>query len=129
LLDSLKKRDKEQMKNAINLAFSQIPYSLWQKENEQYYHALVHLLFSLLGVYIFSEVQTQHGRTDALIIHEEQIYCLEFKLNQSADNALEQIEKKGYLEKFKDSKKAIHLIGINFSSEKKAVEDIIWVEK
>lgn len=128
LLQSLKNRDKEQMKNAINLAFSHIPYSLWQKENEQYYHALVHLLFSLLGVYIFSEVQTQHGRTDALIIHEEEIFCLEFKLDKTAEKALEQIENKGYLERFKDSKKPIHQIGINFSSDKKAVEEIVWVE-
>ena len=126
LLKSLKNKDKEQMKSAINMAFSHIPYSLWQKENEQYYHALVHLLFSLLGVYIFSEVQTQQGRSDAIVVYEEEVYCLEFKLNKSATEAFHQIENKGYTDRFKDSGKAIHRIGINFSSEKKAVEEIVW---
>jgi hypothetical protein len=126
LLESLTKKNKDLLKESINLAFSHIPYSLWQKENEQYYHALVHLLFSLLGVYIFSEVQSQHGRSDALVIYEDEIYCLEFKLNQSATEAFNQIENKGYLDRFKDSGKTINQIGINFSSEKKAVDDIIW---
>ena len=126
LLKSLKNKDKEQMKSAINMAFSHIPYSLWQKENEQYYHALVHLLFSLLGVYIFSEVQTQQGRSDAIVVYEEEVYCLEFKLNKTATEAFHQIENKGYTDRFKDSGKAIHRIGFNFSSEKKAVEEIVW---
>jgi len=126
LLESLTKKNKDLLKESINLAFSHIPYSLWQKENEQYYHALVHLLFSLLGVYIFSEVQSQHGRSDALVIYEDEIYCLEFKLNQSATEAINQIENKGYFDRFKDSGKTINQIGINFSSEKKAVDDIIW---
>lgn len=126
LLKSLKNKDKESMKSAINLAFSHIPYSLWQKENEQYYHALVHLLFSLLGVYIFSEVQTQKGRSDAVLIYEDEIYCLEFKLDKSAQEAFAQIKEMGYTERFKDRGKSIHQIGINFSSEKKEVEGIEW---
>ncbi|MBK8626053.1 MAG: PD-(D/E)XK nuclease domain-containing protein [Saprospiraceae bacterium] len=126
LIKSLQIQDKELMKSAINKAFAQIPYDLWQKENEQYYHAIVHLLFSLLNVYIFSEVHTQQGRADAIVIYEDQIYCMEFKLDQSAQDALEQIKSRGYTERFRDTGKPIHHIGINFSSEQKKVDDIIW---
>ena len=126
LLKSLQTQDKELMQSAINSAFAQIPYDLWQRENEQYYHAIVHLLFSLLNVYIFSEVHTQQGRADAIVIYEDQIYCMEFKLDQSARVAIEQIQARGYTERFKDSGKPIHHIGINFSSVHKKVEEIIW---
>ena len=108
------------------MAFAQIPYDLWQRENEQYYHAIVHLLFSLLNVYIFSEVHTQQGRADAIIIYEDQIYCIEFKLDQSAQIALDQILERGYTDRFKESRQPIYHIGINFSSEQKKMEEIIW---
>lgn len=126
LLKSLQSKDSDLMKKAINLAFSQIPYDLWQRENEQYYHAIVHLLFSLLNVYIFSEVHTQKGRADAIVIHENEIYCLEFKLNQSAEIALAQIKGRGYTERFKDMGLPIHHIGINFNAENREVDGLLW---
>jgi Predicted AAA-ATPase/PD-(D/E)XK nuclease superfamily len=122
---SLKTKDKDLFKDSINSAFAHIPYSLWQKENEQYYHALIHLIFSLMGVYIFSEVQTQKGRTDAVVMYLNEVYILEFKLNKTAEEAYFQIEKKGYADRFKGM--PVHKIGINFSSEQKAIEDVYWV--
>lgn len=118
-------KDKELFKESINSAFAHIPYSLWQKENEQYYHALVHLIFSLMGVYIFSEVQTQKGRTDAIVMYLNEVYILEFKLNKTAEEAYFQIENRGYADRFKGM--PVHKIGINFSSEKKAIEEVHWV--
>lgn len=126
MIKSLQTKDKTLMKDSINMAFAQIPYDLWQRENEQYYHAIVHLLFSLLNVYIFSEVHTQQGRADVIVIYEGQIYCMEFKLDQSAQIALEQIIERGYTNRFKNTGQPIHHIGINFSSEQKKVEEIIW---
>lgn len=121
----LKTKDPDKLKDSLNQAFSHIPYSLWQKENEQYYHALVHLMFSLLGVYIFSEVQTHKGRTDSIVMFENEVFIFEFKLNKSAEEAFFQIENKGYADKFKDSGMPIYTIGVNFSSEKREVEEII----
>jgi hypothetical protein len=103
-----------------------IPYDLWQKENEHFYHAIVHLLFSLLGVYIQSEVHTRFGRADALIHFEGQVYGLEFKLDKTAAEAIEQIKKREYLQQYLNQGKTVHLIGINFSSATKAVETIMW---
>jgi Predicted AAA-ATPase/PD-(D/E)XK nuclease superfamily len=124
LSKALKAKDKELFKETINQAFAHIPYSLWQKENEKYYHALVHLIFSLMGVYIFSEVQTQKGRTDAVVMYLNEVYIMEFKLNKSAEDAFFQIEHKGYADKFKGM--PVHKIGINFSSELKAIEEVVW---
>ena len=126
LSKALKAKDELLLKDTINSAFAHIPYSLWQKQNEQYYHALVHLLFSLLGVYIFSEVQSQAGRADAIVIYDNNIFCLEFKLDKTAKEAIDQIKEKEYTSRFKMEKKPVHLIGINFSSKTKEVEEIIW---
>jgi hypothetical protein len=126
LLKALRAKDSKRLEDTINLAFAQIPYDLWQKENEHFYHAIIHLLFSLLGVYIQSEVHTQNGRADSIIHFENNIYCFEFKLNKSAEEAILQINERGYLDQYKNSDQILHKIGVNFSSDKKKVEKLIW---
>lgn len=107
----------------INASFASIPYPLWQGATELHYHALVHLTFSLLGAYIQSEVSSSKGRCDAIIKTDQTIYALEFKLDESADIALKQIQDQGYLTPY------LHLpvnkvaIGINFSSKNKNVKE------
>ena len=43
---------------------------------------------------------------------------MEFKLNRSAEEALDQIKDKQYMTPFEHVNKEIHMIGINFSSDK-----------
>jgi hypothetical protein len=105
-----------------------LPYELWQKENEHFYHAIIHLSFSLLGVYIQSEVQTSDGRMDALIHMKDYVYCLKLKLDKTADVAIQQIKDKGYLEPFTHENKRRIAIGVNFSTETKKVSDLKWEE-
>lgn len=126
LMSILQNRELDKLHTYINTAFSSIPYDLWQKENEHFYHAIIHLLFRLMGVYIQSEVHVKDGRADALIQIEEGIFCMEFKLDKSAQEALDQIKNKGYLNEFKHLDKPCYAIGINFSSQEKKVEEIIW---
>ncbi len=116
-------KDIEKVVATLNSLFASIPYDLWQKENEHFYHALVHLIFSLLGTYIRSEVHTSQGRCDALVENEHYIYAFEFKLDGSAEAALQQIREKGYLAPYQDSPKEKVAVGINFSTEQKAVQE------
>ena len=106
----------------INTAFATIPYDLWRGASELHYHALVHLTFSLLGTYMQSEVHSAKGRCDALVQTPQYIYAFEFKLDESAEIALQQIEDKGYLTPYLQHSQQKIAIGINFSSEKKCVE-------
>jgi hypothetical protein len=120
--------DIAKLERLLNALFKSLPYELWQRENEHFYHAIIHLAFTLLGVYVESEVQTSDGRLDALIRLKDYIYCIEFKLDKSADDALQQIIQKGYLTPFAHENKKRIAIGINFSTEKKKVEELKWVE-
>jgi len=128
LISALQSKKSEKLEEAINRAYSHIPYPLWQKENEHFYHAIIHLLFSLLGVYIHSEVHTKDGRADAIILHEDHVYCLEFKLNKTAEAAVQQVKDKGYLNAYRNKATHFHIIGINFDSEKRKVDGLIWEE-
>lgn len=118
---ALESKNIERAIESINTTFSSIPYDLWQKENEHFYHALIHLMFSLLGTYIQSEVHTAKGRCDALVQTEGHIYAFEFKLDKTAEEALQQIKEKGYLAPYADSPKQKIAVGVNFSTEEKQV--------
>jgi hypothetical protein len=74
-----------------------------------------------MGTYIRSEVHSSHGRCDALVETDNQIYALEFKFDKSADEALEQIRDKGYLQPYADSPKQKMAVGVNFSSEERRI--------
>jgi Predicted AAA-ATPase/PD-(D/E)XK nuclease superfamily len=112
----------------INTIFSTLPYDLWQRENERFYHALIHLTFTLLGVYVQSEVHTARGRCDVVVHTKDYIYAFEFKLDKTAQAALAQIEDKGYLNPYRNqTDKQLIAVGVNFSTELKAVES--WLEK
>jgi hypothetical protein len=128
LRDSLQNGNLEKVQQIINTLFKSIPYTLWQKENEHFYHAIIHLIFKLLGIYVDSEVQTSDGRMDALVRLEKFVYCFEFKLDESAEKALEQIAKKEYLTPYLHQGKKCIGIGVNFSREEKKVREFLWKE-
>jgi len=56
---------------------------------------------------------------------ENNIFIIEFKINQSAQKAIKQIKDKNYVEKYTNDKRKIILIGINFDTEKKRVDDYV----
>jgi hypothetical protein len=120
--------DIQKLESILNSLFKSLPYELWQKENEHFYHAIIHLTFTLLGVYVQSEVQTSDGRMDALVQMKDYVYCFEFKLDKSADEAIQQIKDKRYLEPFAHENKKLIAVGINFSSKDKKVEEFKWEE-
>ncbi len=116
------KGEIERVVSLLNGVFKRIPYHLKAK-TEKSYHALVHIIFHLLGMYMHSEVSTTEGRADAIVETEDAVYCLEFKLDQSADAALQQIKGKAYLDAWLHTGKKCVAVGINFSSEKGAIDD------
>jgi hypothetical protein len=116
----------DDIKSIINSLFKTLPYTLWQNENEAFFHAILHLTFKLLGIYVQSEVLTSDGRIDSIIHFSDKIYCIEIKLEKSAQEALQQIHSKGYLTPYKNEGKKLIAVGINFSKEKKEVAELEW---
>ncbi len=100
--------------------FASIPSHLFIKNKEAYYHTIIYLVLTLVGVMIKVEVHTNKGRIDAVIETVENIYILEFKLS-SPEKALEQIETMNYHEKYLGSGKSVILIGIGFDAGKRNI--------
>jgi PD-(D/E)XK nuclease superfamily len=83
----------------------------------------VHLYFRYLGLFINSEVHTSDGRMNAVVQTDTHIFIIEFKLDESAAIALQQIKDKKYADKYALDNKPIVSIGINFNSIKKSIDD------
>ena len=90
---------------------------------EVYFHNAVYVFFTLLGFYVEVERHTTEGRMDILMQTKDYIYILELKMDQSADVALQQIEDKAYAAPFASDPRKLFKIGLNFSSEKRCIDD------
>ncbi|HHJ51362.1 MAG TPA: AAA family ATPase, partial [Phaeodactylibacter sp.] len=121
--DALEQEDFEKVREIFNILLYSLPYQLHQ-ETEKFYHAIVHLFFKYMDLDVHSEVNTARGRADTVVILDDKIYCFEFKLNRSAQEALEQLKDRGYADKYRDTGKKIILIGVNFSTEKREVDEL-----
>jgi hypothetical protein len=128
LSEALTNNNISQMIKALDALMSTIPYDHWKAESESIFHIIVHLAFKRLGLDVRSEVHSATGRCDVLVFTDQYIYALELKLNGSAQGALDQIFEKGYLRSYQSDARKKIAIGINFSSEKRSVEEFLSKE-
>ncbi|MGN0087828.1 MAG: PD-(D/E)XK nuclease domain-containing protein, partial [Candidatus Limimorpha sp.] len=54
------------------------------------------------------------------------VYVMEFKMDGSAQSALEQIRERGYIKPYLADKRKVFSIGVNFSSEKGTIEEYVF---
>jgi Holliday junction resolvase-like predicted endonuclease len=85
---------------------------------------VIYLTFTLLGYYAEAEVSTSKGRIDVVISTKTHIYILEFKVRDTAQNALQQIKANQYPEKYKDDSRTLVLIGVA-CQDKKVIEYVV----
>lgn len=91
-------------------------------DKELYFHNAMFVFFTLLGFYVDVERHTTDGRMDMLVQTKDYIYIFEFKIDQSAEVALKQIEEKGYARPFATDSRKLFKIGVNFSTIKRRID-------
>jgi Predicted AAA-ATPase/PD-(D/E)XK nuclease superfamily len=116
-------RSLPRVKVIINAYLAELPSEVFRHSSEGLYHGLVHIIFTYLGTMIQSEVHSAHGRADAVVQTDTDVYIFEFKFNETADAALKQIQDNGYADKYRASGRTITGIGINFKQGKRIIED------
>ena len=104
--------------------FADTPYEL-ARDLELHYQNVLFIVFRLVGLYTQVEYHTNRGRIDLVLKTDRYIYIMEFKLDGTAEEALRQIEAKGYAEPFAHDGREIIKVGVNFSSSVKNIER--WV--
>lgn len=113
----LEQEDFETFFEIIQAIFASIPYDIGAKRDEAYFHTIFYLIMSASGLAAHSSVLTCDGRIDLVLTLSDKLYIFEFKCNQSADAAIQQIQQKRYADQYRASDKKIILIGINFDIE------------
>ena len=125
---ALKRGDLDKFKTLLTSFLSSIPYTARRKENEtekeRYFTYTLYLIFRIASCYItYIEKEQSYGRLDCCVETPKYIYIFEFKLDGSAEDALKQIDDRGYANEFLTSGKTIYKIGVNISSETGTVAD------
>lgn len=128
VVDALENGDLEQFRKLLTSFLAEIPYSMRRKETERererYFHYTFYLLMRMVSVYtVYTEKQQSEGRVDCIIETPNYIYVFEFKLDGTADEALQQIKDKGYTRPYATDSRPLYRIGVSFSSESGTVED------
>ena len=122
LSKTLKSGDLESFRKLMTAFLSSIPYDLRRKtgerERERYFQYTFYLVLRLVSVYIVRvEEHQSQGRVDCIIETDHFVYVFEFKLDGTAEEALRQIEEKGYARPYDVDRRKLFRIGVNFSSE------------
>ena len=120
-IQELEKGDIDSFMHRFEAFFADFPYELNDK-TERHYQVIVYLIFKLMGQFTQAEVHSAKGRADAVVQTPKYVYIFEFKLNGTAEEALRQINDKGYAEPFKGDSRQIMKIGVEFSAETRNVK-------
>ena len=122
LICALNEGDVNKAMTLLRSFFSSIPYNA-EKQDEHHYKTIFYLIFTLATDYcVRTEQCSAAGRCDALIETEDKIYLFEFKLNGTAEEALKQIDDKGYAIQYEAGDKKVIKIGANFDGDKRTIE-------
>ncbi|MDY6273425.1 MAG: ATP-binding protein [Succinivibrionaceae bacterium] len=107
--------------------FAAIPYQEGTLKNapaaEGHFTAMLYVMFSFLNRYVWSQVRVALGRMDILVKTVSTIYVMELKLDGSVEEALKQIDNKGYAIPWKEDGRKVVKVGISFSSEKRTISE------
>jgi hypothetical protein len=115
--------------NSMRSYFAAIPYPEGGKEiledeakAEWHYSRIFFLLFSFMNRNIHTEVKSAKGRADMVMYTAHTIYVFEFKVNRSADEALKQIDEKGYMVPYEADGRKLVKCGVSFSSKTRTLD-------
>ena len=112
----------EQFMQRLDTLFAGGDYQI-AGDAELYFQNALWVIFKMVGLYTEVEHHTSDGRIDMLIKTSQYIYILEFKVDKSSDEALQQIEDKQYAKPFEHDGRTIYKIGVNFSSKTRRIDE------
>ena len=106
--------------------FDDTPYEL-ARYREVHYQNILYIVFKLMGFHTEVEYRTSRGRVDLVLKTADYIYVMEFKLDGTAEEAMRQIEEKGYAAPFAADGRKVIKVGVNFSEETRSIDK--WIIK
>ena len=117
----LRSGDVDSFMQRFEAFFADFPYEL-NDRTERHYQVVIYLVFKLMGQFTQAEVHSARGRADAVVQTPGYVYIFEFKLDGSAEQALQQIEEKGYARPFVADNRKVVKVGVEFSAEQRNIK-------
>ena len=96
-------------------------------KNERDFQTVFYLIFNLMGAFILVEEDSAIGRADAVVHTSDAVYVFELKYDGSAEEAIRQIDDKGYLIPYSADGKRLYKIGVNYDSQQRTIGE--WIVK
>ena len=119
-VQELEKGDVNAFMTRLRAFFADFPYELNAK-TERHYQVVFYLVFKLMGQFTDAEVRSARGRADAVVKTSLYIYVFEFKLDGSAEEALAQIDDRGYLIPYSADNRKTVKVGVEFNAEERNI--------
>ena len=115
----LKENDFTGFARTLKAYLASIPYQWYATGDlaryEVWYASLLHMAFRSIGVEVRAEDATSHGRADMVVQLGDQVFVLEFRMADSADDAgaaleaaVRQMRERGYADTYRD--RLVHLV-------------------
>ena len=121
---ALKKNDIDLAMKEMKAYFAGLPYvegfqkKLAEVKNyEGFYEWSLYLIFSMLNVYVRTQVKCAGGRTDVVVEMPNTTYVFELKANGTAQEALDQINSKNYALPYETEGRKVVKVGVAFEQE------------
>ena len=132
VVKAMKSGDCAQLEKLLTSFFASIPYTQRRKdderERERYFQYTFYLILRMISCFtVYVEKEQSEGRVDCVVETPAHVYIFEFKRDGSAEEALRQIEAKGYAREYEADTRNLHQIGCNFSSETGTIDG--WLMK
>ena len=128
---ALKQNDVDLAMREMQAYLASIPYVEGFKKKlaeastaEGFYEYTLYLIFSMLNVYVPTQVKCAGGRTDMVVWMPDTTYVFELKKDGTAANALQQINDKGYAIPYKTDGRRVVKVGVKFNSETRTVDEV-----
>ena len=96
---------------------------------EGFYEYTLYLIFSMLNVYVNTQVKCSRGRMDVLIRMPDTTYVLELKTRGTAQEALDQINQKGYALPYREEGKPVVKAGLLFDMDTRTLKNWVTAEE
>ncbi len=118
------RKDWEGVKDILNDILAQIPYPLYAKADERFFHTVFYLCLNLLGYDARSEVLSSRGRCDVALTMQGRAFIIEFKAGVSAEEAIKQIEERGYAKEYEVRGFEVVKVGVSFDIKERVVKEV-----
>ena len=94
-------------------------------KSERDFQTVFYLVFNLMGAHMRVEENSAIGRADAVVYMPDAVFVFELKYDGSAEEAIRQIDEKGYLIPYSADGKRLFKIGVNYDSTQRTISD--WI--